>query len=105
MIAVIKTGAKQYQIQEKTRLRIEKLNASEGDEYIFDKVLLISDDNAGNVVLGEPFIDGAKVTARVVKNGKRKKILVSKYKNKTRYKKTFGHRQEFTEVEILKIEK
>ena len=99
-LAVIKTGGKQYLVKEKDKLKIEKIIAKEGDEIKFDKVLLVADKN---VNLGAPFIEDAEVKAKVLKQGRSKKIVVFHYHNKTRYKKKAGHRQHFTEVEILGI--
>ena len=99
-LAVIKTGGKQYIVKEGDRLKVEKINAPEGDNFDFDKVLLIADKE---VNIGTPFVEGAKVTAKVSKQGRTIKIVVFHYHSKTRYKKKAGHRQHFTEVEILKI--
>lgn len=101
MLAVIKTGGKQYKVQPKDKVKIEKLNVKEGDEITFDQVLLIADDNSAK--LGNPTIAGAKVKAKVLKQGRAAKVTGVKYKNKTRYKRTFGHRQPFTQVEITSI--
>lgn len=100
--AVIKTGGKQYLVAPGQKLKIEKLNASEGDNFTFDEVLLMGDENS--LQIGAPLVAGAKVAARVLKQGRAKKIIVFKYHNKTRYRKKQGHRQPFTEVEINKIE-
>ena len=98
--AVIKTGGKQYLVKEGDKLRVEKINALEGEEVLFDKVLLVS---GKDVKIGTPFLEDAKVSAKVLKNGRAKKIIIFHYHSKTRYKKKAGHRQPFTEVEILKI--
>ena len=102
MFAVIETGGKQYKVTEQDILFVEKLGANEGDEVVFDSVLALSD--ASGFRAGTPAIDGAKVTAKVLKNGKGKKIDVIKYKSKKNEKKKIGHRQPFTKVQILKIE-
>ena len=102
MIAVIKTGGKQYKVSPNDKIRIEKLEIEEGKEVIFDEVLLIEKDGATE--LGKPFIEGAKVTGTVLKQDKDKKIIILKYKPKTRQHTKTGHRQPFTEVEITKIE-
>ena len=99
-LAVIKTGGKQYIVKEGDRLKVEKISAQEGDDFDFDKVLLVADRE---VNIGAPFIEGAKVTAKVLKQGRTRKIVVFHYHSKTRYKKKAGHRQHFTEVGILKI--
>ena len=98
--AVIKTGGKQYLVKEGDKLKVSKLNANEGDNFDFDKILLVADKE---VNIGAPFVEGAKVTAKVLKQGRTRKIVVFHYHSKTRYKKKAGHRQHFTEVEILKI--
>lgn len=100
-IAVIKSGGKQYKVAEKDKLKLEKLPGKEGDKVNFDQVLLVGDDKA--IKVGRPTVGGAKVTAKILKQGRAKKILVVKYKSKTRYKRSLGHRQHFTEVEIEKI--
>ncbi len=99
-LAVIKTGGKQYLVKEGDRLKIEKINAEEGGDIKFDQVLLVSDKD---VKLGTPLVEDAEVKAKVLKQGRSRKIVVFHYHNKTRYKKKAGHRQHFTEVEILGI--
>lgn len=99
--AVIKTGGKQYVVRAGEKLKIEKLNANEGDKFEFNEVLLISDGS--KVEIGTPHIKGAKVEAEIIKQGRGRKIIVFKYHAKTRYRKKKGHRQYFTEVKILKI--
>ena len=102
MFAVIQTGGKQYKVIEQDIIFVEKLDANEGDEIVFDSVMALSNDNGFKV--GTPTVDGAKVTAKVLKNGKGKKIYVFKYKSKKNEKKKIGHRQPFTKVQIVKIE-
>ena len=102
MYAVIETGGKQYKVTEQEIIFVEKLGAAEGDEVVFDSVVAQSDNNGFRV--GAPTVDGAKVTAKVLKNGKNKKITVFKYKAKKNEKKKIGHRQPFTKVQIVKIE-
>ena len=100
MNAIIKTGGKQYLVSEGSVIFVEKLNASEGDKIIFDEVLML-DGKVGN-----PYVDKAKVEGVVLKHGKHKKIRVFKYKSKDRSnRKTQGHRQPYTKVEIKKINK
>lgn len=99
--AVIKTGGKQYKVAEGQVLKIEKLEAEEGKEVSFDDVLMVSDE--ADLKIGVPKVEGAKVSAKVVKNGRARKIIVFKYRAKKRYKKKAGHRQNFTEVQITKI--
>ena len=102
MFAVIETGGKQYKVQEGDVLFIEKVDAEAESTIKFDKVLAISDDAGFKV--GAPLIDGASVDAKVIKQGKGKKIYVLKYKPKKNEKKKIGHRQLYTKVEITKIE-
>ncbi len=97
-IAVIKTGGKQYKVQEGQVLKIEKVSAKEGDKVKFDTLLVADKD----VNLGKPSL-GEKVEGKVIEHGKAKKISVVKFKSKVRYKKNVGHRQQFTKVEITAI--
>ncbi|MEK7178506.1 MAG: 50S ribosomal protein L21 [Patescibacteria group bacterium] len=99
-LAVIKTGGKQYVIREGDKLKLEKIIAKEGDSVEFDEVLLVVDKE---VKIGAPLVEGAKVSAKVLKQGRSKKVIVFHYHSKTRYKKKAGHRQRFTEVEISEI--
>ena len=101
MFAVITTGGKQYKVSEQDIIFVEKLEVEEGAEVTFPVVALSTD--AGFKV-GTPVVDGASVTATVLKNGKSKKIYVMKYKSKKNEKKKIGHRQPFTKVQIIKIE-
>ena len=102
MYAVIETGGKQYKVTEGETIFVEKLTADEGAEVVFDKVLVAGEGS--DVKVGAPAIDGACVTAKVVKNGKSKKITVFTYKPKKNEKRKMGHRQPYTKVEIVKIE-
>ena len=99
-LAVIKTGGKQYVIKEGDKLKLEKIIAKEGDSVEFDEVLLMVDKG---VKIGAPLVEGTKISARVLKQGRSKKVIVFHYHSKTRYKKKAGHRQHFTEVEITGI--
>jgi len=101
MFAVIETGGKQYKVSPGDKIKVEKLNAQAGGNLVFDKVLLVSDES--NLKLGRPYIDGAKVDAKVVRQARDRKKIVFKYHSKTRYRKKKGHRQHFTEAEITKI--
>jgi large subunit ribosomal protein L21 len=101
MLAVIQTGGKQYVVAPGQKVKVEKLDKKEGDEAIFDKVLLMEKSN--HVEIGTPFIDGAKVTGKVIKQGKADKVIIFKYKAKKRTRSKAGHRQTFTEVEIKSI--
>ena len=98
MIAIIKTGGKQYKVKKGDRLKVEKLPKKEGSEITLNEVLLVAD--AKKTTLGRPKVKNAKVTAKVLKQGKAKKVEVIKYKNKIRYRRKIGHRQNFTELEI-----
>ena len=102
MYAIIETGGKQYRVSEGDVLVIEKLDAGEGEAVEFNRVLTVVND--GQVTIGKPVVDGAKVTGKVMAHGKAKKILVFKYKAKSNYRKRQGHRQPFTKVVIEKIE-
>ncbi len=101
MKAVIVTGGKQYTVAEGDVLFIEKLNAEENATVTFEDVLAVLDGE--NSKIGAPVVEGAKVEAKVVKNGKGKKITILKYKPKKNEKKKMGHRQPYTKVEITKI--
>lgn len=101
MYAVIVTGGKQYKVSEGDTLFIEKLEAEEGTSVTFDQVLIAGEGE--NVRVGAPTVDGASVEAKVLKNGKAKKIYVFKMKRKKNERKKRGHRQPFTKVEITKI--
>jgi large subunit ribosomal protein L21 len=101
MYAVIETGGKQYKVQNGDVITIEKLGVEVGETVEFDKVLVLSDDQGLQV--GKPYIDGVAVGAEVVENGRGKKIVIFKYKNKKDYRKKQGHRQPFTTVEIKTI--
>lgn len=99
--AIIETGGKQYKISPSQKLKVEKLNAEEGAAFVFDKVLLVADGD--KVEIGTPYVKGAKVEAKILKQGRDKKKIVFRYHSKTRYRKKKGHRQHFTETQIGKI--
>jgi large subunit ribosomal protein L21 len=101
-LAVIKTGGKQYIVSPGQKIKIEKIEGEEGKEVIFNEVLLLEKEN--NVVIGNPLVEGAKVIGKILKQGKSKKVIVFRYKSKTRRKKKKGHRQPYTEIEVVKIE-
>ena len=101
MYAIIKTGGKQYVVEEGKVISIEKLDVEEGAEVTFDEVLLVSGDD---VKIGQPNVAGAKVTGKVLEQGKERKIRIFKYKAKSNYRRRQGHRQPFTKVVIEKIE-
>lgn len=99
--AVIQTGGKQYLVKAGDSLKIEKIKAGENGSLVFDKVLLIVDGE--NIKIGKPFVDGAKIEAKVLEEGRGKKVRVIHYKSKTRYHKKAGHRQPYTQVKIMDI--
>ena len=103
MLAIIKTGGKQYKVAEGDKLLIEKLDFEVGKEFDFEEVLMVGNGSAETTKIGQPLIEGAKVTAKVLEQGKAAKKIVFKFTHKTRYKKKKGHRQPFTKVETLKI--
>ena len=101
MYAIIETGGKQLKVEEGSVIYVEKLDVKEGETYTFDKVVAVSN---GELKLGTPYVDGAKVTCKVEKQGKEKKIVIFKYKSKkgsTRRKQ--GHRQPYTKLTVTKI--
>lgn len=102
MYAIIKTGGKQYRVEEGMVIRVEKLDAEEGASVVFDEIMMVSTDS--DLKVGKPVVAGAKVTGKVLGQGKDKKILVFKYKAKKRYRVKTGHRQPFTKVLVEKIE-
>ncbi len=102
MYAIIETGGKQQKVIPGEQLRIEKLEAEVGDTVRFDKVMLVNRD--GEVALGKPYVDGASVTAKVMEQGRGRKILVFKKKRRKQYRRTRGHRQSFTAVKVEAIE-
>ncbi len=101
MYAVIKTGGKQHKVAEGEILKVEKLKASEGEPVDITDVLLIEKD--GEVTLGSPFIEGAKVTAKILRHGKEDKITIIKMKRRKDYRKKQGHRQNYSEIQIEQI--
>ncbi len=101
MYAVIKTGGKQYKVEEGTILQVEKLEQNEGDTVEFNDVLMYSDGE--NVSLGSPLVENAVVKAEIIKQAKDKKVLVFKYKRRKGYRRMRGHRQHFTEIKINSI--
>ena len=101
MYAVIEACGRQYKVQEGDVVFFEKLDSEEGKTVSFDKVILVSND--GKVQVGNPYVSGAKVEGKVVAHGKGKKVVVFKYKPKKNERKTQGHRQEYTKVEITAV--
>ena len=101
MFAIFVTGGKQYKVAEGDVIFVEKLGLAEGETVTFDKVLCV---NGETLSVGTPYVQGATVVANVLKNGKSKKIDVIKYKAKKNEKKKIGHRQDYTKIQIAKIE-
>jgi large subunit ribosomal protein L21 len=102
MYAVIKSGGKQYKVQEGDTLRLEKIEGQIGSQVSFDKVLMFSDGE--NVNIGRPVLENVVVNAHIVEQAKAKKIIVFKYKKRNRYRRTQGHRQRYTAVAIDSIQ-
>lgn len=101
MYAIIETGGKQLKVEEGSVIYVEKLDVKEGEEYTFDKVVAV---NNGGLKLGTPYVNGAKVTCKVEKQGKEKKIVIFKYKaKKGSTRKKQGHRQPYTKLTVTKI--
>jgi len=102
MYAVIQTGGKQLRVAPGEEIKCEKLPGEAGDDISFEKVLLTSDGESVNI--GKPYVENAKVNARILRHGRAKKIVVFKYKKRKNYRRTRGHRQRFTLVRIDGIE-
>jgi len=101
MYAVFKTGGKQYRATQGQKIKLEKLNANSGDKVLFTEVLMVGEGS--DVDIGTPYLTNASVEATVLEEGKDKKIEVIKFKRRKNYKRTFGHRQCYTLVEITGI--
>ena len=101
MYAVIQTGGKQYRVEEGTTLKIEKLELGSSDTVEFDKVLMVQSDSETKI--GQPYIESGKVTAKVVSQGRHKKVKIIKFKRRKHHMKQMGHRQYFTEIQITGI--
>lgn len=95
--AIFETGGKQYYVEPGSVIYVEKLDEEAGKEIVFENVLM------ANGVVGHPYVKGAKITAEVVKHGKQSKILIFKYTPKKKYRKSQGHRQPYTKLEIKDI--
>lgn len=102
MYAVIETGGKQYRVSVGDVIYVEKLGVEDGSDFSFDKVIAVGKDEG--IVLGSPYVEGASVSAKVVKSGKKKKITVFTYRPKKDSKRKMGHRQPYTKVEIKSID-
>lgn len=101
MYAIIETGGKQYKVSEGDVIKVEKLAVEAGAAYAFDKVLVVSGDNG--ISVGAPYVEGAKVGATVIGDGKAKKVIIYKYKSKKGFHKKKGHRQPYTMLKIDSI--
>ncbi len=99
--AIIQTGGKQYRVQTGDTVRVEQLPGDKGDTIELDEVLMVSQD--GDITLGNPTVPGATVTTEVVEKARDKKIIIFKYKAKTRYRRKNGHRQPYTELKVTGI--
>jgi len=100
MFAIVETGGKQYAVQVGDILRVEKLPYQEGETIELDRVLLVEGDSRK---VGTPYVEGARVVAKVLKHGRGRKIIGMKFKRRKNYRRKWGHRQWFTELEILEI--
>lgn len=101
--AVIQTGGKQYKVTAGDTLKIEKIEANQNEEINLKEVLLLFDENTKEIELGAPYVKDAEVKAKVLEQGKAKKVTVLKFKSKVRYKKKYGHRQPYTKLHITEI--
>ena len=101
MYAVVKTGGKQYRVSAGEKLKVEQIPAEVGSEVMLDQVLLVADGEA--LRLGAPLVDGASVKARVLAHGRGDKVRIFKMRRRKHYRKSQGHRQNYTELEILGI--
>ena len=101
MYAIIETGGKQYKVEANDVVFIEKLDVESDSEIVFDKVIAVAGDDG--IKVGAPYVEGASVKAKVIKNGKAKKITVMTYKSKKNEKRKLGHRQPYTKVEIVSV--
>ena len=102
MYAVVRTGGKQYLVSEKNFVKVEKLPGNVGESVVFDEVLLVS--NEGDVRVGRPRVEGARVTGTIVEQAREKKIIVFKMKRRKGYRKKQGHRQFYTGIKVDSIE-
>lgn len=102
MYAVIESGGKQHRVVEGEVLRLEKLEAAAGDSVSFDRILLVGE--GGSVKIGAPYVEGGRVTARVLSQGRARKVTIIKLRRRKNSRKKQGHRQSFTEVRITGIQ-
>jgi large subunit ribosomal protein L21 len=101
MYAVIKTGGKQYRVTPGEKLKVEKLAGEVGSDVVIDEVLMVADGD--NVTVGAPVVKGASVKATVVSHGRHDKVMIFKMRRRKHYRKTQGHRQDYTEIQIQQI--
>jgi len=101
MYAVVETGGTQFRVEEGTMIQVPSLTGEAGANVTLDKVLLISDGD--DPIVGKPYLENATVEAEITSQGKSPKVLIYKYKRRTKYRRTRGHRQPFTELKITKI--
>jgi len=101
MYAIIKSGGKQYRVEEGQTVKLEKVGAEAGNSVDFEDVLMVA--NGEDIKLGAPFLSGAKVTAEVVENGRAKKVEILKFKRRKHHMKRMGHRQDYSKVKITAI--
>lgn len=99
--AIIETGGKQYKVSEGSKIKIEKIAGEPNGSFTFEKVLLAVDGD--KIELGKPYLEGKTAEGKILKQGRAKKVIVFKFKSKTRQRRKKGHRQDYTEVEIKKI--
>ena len=102
MYAIIEQGGKQYRVVKGDKFRVEKLQAEDGSVVELGKVILLGKDD--ETVIGTPYVEGAKVTAKILESGKDDKVIVFKYRMKKNYRKFRGHRQRYTLIEIVSVE-
>lgn len=101
MFAVIKTGGKQYRVEENNIIKIEKLDSAEGENISFDHVLMVGDEKESTI--GSPIVAGAKVEAKILKQMRDRKVIIFKKKRRQNYRRKKGHRQHLTVVKITRI--
>ncbi|MCW2277123.1 50S ribosomal protein L21 [Heliophilum fasciatum] len=101
MYAIIETGGKQYRVSQGDVIKVEKLNANVGDVVEIDQVFAVG--QAGDLKIGTPIVEGAKVLVKVEEQGRGKKLIIYKYKSKKNYRRKQGHRQSFTQVRVEEI--
>ena len=101
MFAIVETGGKQYKVIPGQKLKVEKLEVATGANLTLDKVLLVADGE--DVKVGTPYLEGVRVETKVLSQARHDKVIVFKYHSKTRYKKKKGHRQHYTELEVMSV--